>query len=135
MQGPGAVGRRLVTEKFGPRFRLRGGTRAAMDEDVTGKPVGQGRLADPPRPRNQPGVGQTAAVETVQKDFLGFFVAPEIGVFPWRQEILHAHATFRRWPTTVRISACTLSGSWAASMTTQRSGLRRAISRKPSRSR
>jgi hypothetical protein len=29
-------------------------------------------------------VGQTAAVETVQKDFLGFFVAPEIEIFPWR---------------------------------------------------
>ena len=126
-------GRGCATEQVG---------RPAAGQDEAREAVGQRRLADAARPRDQPGVRQTARIEGAEQRALGRLVAAQLRVGARRRRAVvllarfgHGKATPRRAATQARTPSWTASTSPLASIRAQRSGARPAISRKPWRRR
>ena len=120
----------------------------ATRKDKPGKPVSQSCLADSFRAAQHPGVAHPSGRPGFNQFFLGFCLTQKFRIFPWWQpgrvrrinqfgrgrffthKVMPSRS--RTAPTT---SSCTASTVRSASITTQRSGSRRAISRKPARTR
>src|SRR5215831_8603709 len=112
---------------------------AAAGQDEAGEAEGERRLADAARARDQPGMMQAPRLPGAQQSCLGGSVADEDGILARRRDAYlvghDANVTPSRRLTAARMADWTASGSWRASMTTQRCGSLAAIARKPSRRR
>src|SRR3546814_8005000 len=115
------------------RGRLRG-----AGQNEPGEPVGERRLADARRAADQPGVRHPTRNRGTEQNRLRLGMADQLGVGAWwrrRYDETAAHRRPNRVSTAASTSVATASTVRPASMTTQRSGSLRAISRKPPRRR
>ena len=130
------VGRRRITEQGRTVVRFAADT-AIQGE--AGDAVGETRLADPGRAGDQPGMRQFPALTGGQEGRLRRLLSHQqrvgAGLRPGLIFRAHDLSSPKRVATASRIAVATVSISAVASITTQRSGSCRAISRKPSRSR
>ncbi len=116
----------------------------AMREHEPRHAIGQGRLADPCRPPDQPGVRNTPAAVGIQQRRLGLAMSEQRGSFARRDgcklrfDLTSAHAEVATLPTPVakrrsrtatHTLAATVPASALASISTQRCGSAAAICR------
>ena len=109
----------------------------ALGEDEAREAVGERGLADSARAGEQPGMRQSPRIPGREQRTLRGVLADQRGVRArWRDLDAHrASARARRRATTLRISSCRASGGSLASSSTQRRVSRRAMARKPRRTR
>ena len=115
---------------------------AARGQDETGEAEGERRLADAFGAGDEPGVGEMARAASLDERALGGRVAHELRIGPGRRRDLgrcvgprRQSSTPRRSRKAAQIKAWVSASVPLASITTQRKGSRRAMSRKPSRRR
>ena len=105
---------------------------AAARQHVAREAIGQRRLADAARPADQPGVGQPPGGEGARERVLRRFVPGEARIRARRRRFANAgHGKARATASATR--STTASTPPDASIDTQRSGSRRAMSRKAAR--